>query len=87
MKASKKKEPEMAKEYDFSKGERGRFYKPKKISTTIRFDDDILMYFKKLSSEEKVAYQTLVNNSLRHYIKEHAEELRSKKKRKSLLGV
>jgi uncharacterized protein (DUF4415 family) len=87
MKKSKKKQFEMKKEYDFSKATRGRFYKPKKISTTIRFDDDILIYFKRLSSEEKVGYQTLVNNSLRHYINEHAEELRSKKKRKSLLGV
>lgn len=35
MKASKKKE-DMAKEYDFSKGTRGRFYKPKKTAKAIK---------------------------------------------------
>ena len=33
---------EMKEEYDFSEGIRGRFYFPKKISTTIRLDDDVL---------------------------------------------
>ena len=56
---------EMEEEYDFSRGVRGRFYKPKKIPTTLRLDDDILMYFKKKASEEKVPYQTLINAFLR----------------------
>jgi len=34
----------MKKEYDFSKGVRGRFYAPKKNSTTIRLDDDVILY-------------------------------------------
>lgn len=55
-------------EYDFSKGIRGRFYTPKKISTTIRLDDDIILYFKKMSSEKKLGYQTLLNSALREYI-------------------
>ncbi len=55
-------------EYDFSRGTRGRFYNPKKISTTIRLDDDIITYFKKRASEEKIGYQTLVNSALRDYI-------------------
>ena len=33
-------------EYDFSEGIRGRFYTPKKTTTTIRLDDDIILYFK-----------------------------------------
>ena len=40
--------------YDFSDGIRGRFYKPKKIPTTLRLDNDIILYFKKLASEKKV---------------------------------
>ena len=57
--------------YDFSKGIRGRFYNPKKKSTTIRLDDDIILYFKKMASEEKIGYQTLLNSALREYIKQH----------------
>ena len=38
---------EMKPEYDFSKGVRGRFYSPHKRPTTIRLDDDIILYFKK----------------------------------------
>jgi uncharacterized protein (DUF4415 family) len=58
---------ELKKEYDFSKGIRGRFYRPKKVSISLRIDDDILLYFKKLASEKKIGYQTLINNVLREY--------------------
>jgi len=58
----------MKKEYDFSKGTRGRFYSPKKISTTIRLDDDVLLYLKKLASIKKIKYQTLLNSILRDYV-------------------
>ncbi len=59
---------EIKDEYDFSKGIRGRFYEPQKKSTTIRFDDDIILYFKKLAGEKKIGYQTLMNLALRDYI-------------------
>ncbi len=62
---------EIKEEYDFSAGIRGRFYSPKKRSTTIRLDDDIILYFKKVSSEKKVGYQTLLNSALREYINHH----------------
>lgn len=67
-----KEDFELKKEYDFSKGIRGRFYRPKKVSTTLRLDDDILLYFKKLATEKKVGYQTLLNGVLRDYV--HLEE-------------
>jgi uncharacterized protein (DUF4415 family) len=59
---------ELEKEYDFSKGIHARFYTPKKTPTTIRLDDDIIIYFKKKASEDKVGYQTLLNKALRDYI-------------------
>jgi uncharacterized protein (DUF4415 family) len=59
---------ELKKEYDFSKGVRGRFYRPKKISTTVRLDNDILLFLKKLATEKKTGYQTLMNSVLREYI-------------------
>ena len=58
-------------EYDFSKGIRGRFYSPRKKSTTIRLDNDVILYFKKKASEEKVGYQTLMNSALREFINSH----------------
>ncbi|MBI4687822.1 MAG: BrnA antitoxin family protein [Nitrospirae bacterium] len=57
----------LKKEYDLSKGIRGRFYHPKKISTTLRIDDDILIIFKKRATEAKTGYQTLINAVLREY--------------------
>ncbi len=59
---------EMKDEYDFSNGVRGRFYQPKKVSTSIRLDDDIVLYFKKKASEDKIGYQTLMNAELRDFV-------------------
>ena len=65
---------QLRKEYDFSGGVRGRFYRPTKKTTTIRLDDDIILYFKKKAGEKKVGYQTLVNAALREYVEEHATD-------------
>ena len=59
---------DLKEEYDFSDGIRGRFYQSKKISTTIRLDNDIILYFKKQASEKKTPYQTLINSFLRENI-------------------
>ena len=68
MKVQDKDDYILKEDYDFSSGIRGRFYVPKKISTTIRLDDDIILYFKKRASEEKIGYQTLLNSTLRDFI-------------------
>jgi uncharacterized protein (DUF4415 family) len=64
---------EMRDEYDFTNGVRGRFYQPKKISTSLRLDDDVILFFKKKASEEKIGYQTLMNMALRQFISQHAK--------------
>ena len=61
---------EMLDEYDFSDGVRGRFYEPKKILVSLRLDNDIVLFFKKLASEQKVPYQTLINALLRKKLQE-----------------
>ena len=61
---------EMLEEYDFSNGIGGRFYEPKKIPVSLRLDNDIVLYFKKLASEQKVPYQTLINALLRKKLQE-----------------
>jgi uncharacterized protein (DUF4415 family) len=60
---------ELENNYDFANGTRGRFYKPKKKPTSMRLDNDILIFLKKQASEKKIAYQTLINNLLREYVK------------------
>lgn len=65
---------ETKEEYNFSRGVRGRFYQPKKRATTIRLDDDLILFFKKKASEQKIGYQTLVNAALREYVHHHATE-------------
>jgi uncharacterized protein (DUF4415 family) len=69
MKASVKSREDMKlpNEIDFSEGVRGRFYRPHKVSTTIRVDDDVLLLFKKLATKKKAPYQTLMNEALRQY--------------------
>ncbi|MEA1910410.1 MAG: BrnA antitoxin family protein [Spirochaetota bacterium] len=37
----------------------------------MRLDDDIILYFKKIASEQKIGYQTLLNSALREYINHH----------------
>jgi uncharacterized protein (DUF4415 family) len=59
---------EMLDTYDFSDAVRGRFYKPEKIPTSMRLDNDILIFLKKQASEKKIAYQTLINSLLREYM-------------------
>ena len=58
---------ELPEEYDFSgkAAIRGRFYSPKKKSVTIRLDDDVVLYFRKLAGIKKVGYQSLINGALR----------------------
>ena len=55
-------------EYKFEGGIRGRFYTPKKVSTTIRLDNDVLLYLKKVADLKKIGYQTLLNSLLREYM-------------------
>lgn len=60
----------MKKEYDFSKGVRGKFHKPKKVQRTLRLDADILEYFERMSRTAGIPYQTLINLSLRKFANE-----------------
>lgn len=63
----------MKKEYDFSKGIRGKFYRPNKVQKTIRLDASILNYFQKLSDKYAIPYQTLINLTLKKFIAEGRE--------------
>ena len=69
----------MKKQYDFSKGKRGRILRaqpePKgKVRITIRIDEDLVDHFLKEadSSGGSVGYQTLINEALRAHVENKA---------------
>jgi hypothetical protein len=44
---------ELEDNYDFTNGVRGKFYKPEKISISMKLDNDILIFLKKQANEKK----------------------------------
>lgn len=71
-------DPDMLDEYDFSQGKRGAIdpIPAGKTRITIRLDDDILAWFRAQAHAAGGGnYQTLINNSLREYIKRQEEPL------------
>ena len=55
----------MREHYDFSKGRRNPYVKRLKRQVTIRLDQDTIDYFKNLSTDTGIPYQTLINLYLR----------------------
>jgi uncharacterized protein (DUF4415 family) len=66
----------MRKEYDFRGGERGRYNdRLERGKITIRLEEDVIDYFKKMAKKKGVPYQTLINLYLRD-CKERGVELK-----------
>ncbi len=55
----------MRKEYDFSKSRRNPYSAKLKKQITLRLDEDAIEYFKAVSEEVGIPYQTLINLYLR----------------------
>ncbi len=56
----------MKKEYDFSKGERGKFYRPDaEFNLPIYLDPDVAEFVRKYAKKKKIDAQSLVNKLLR----------------------
>ena len=55
----------MKKHYDFSGAIKNPYAKRRKKQVTIRLDDSTLAYFRGLSDETGIGYQTLINLYLR----------------------
>jgi uncharacterized protein (DUF4415 family) len=55
----------MRKHYDFSRAKKNPYAKRLKKQVTIRLDEATIAYFKQLSEETGVPYQTLINLYLR----------------------
>ena len=60
----------MRKEYDFSKGERGKFYRPDmKLNIPIYLDEEVLAFVEKIASKKGLDRSSVVNELLRGDIK------------------
>ena len=55
----------MRKEYDFSKARKNPYASQLKRPITIRLDEDSVTYFKAISEEVGIPYQSLINLYLR----------------------
>ena len=55
----------MRKEYDFSKSRKNPYIAQLKKQITIRLDEDSITYFKAVSEEVGIPYQSLINLYLR----------------------
>ena len=55
----------MRKEYNFSESIKNPYAKKLKRQVTIRLENEIIEYFKKLASEVDIPYQVLINMFLR----------------------
>ena len=61
---------EMRKEYDFSKGERGKFYHSNiKMNIPIYLDEEVSNFIDKIASKKGIDRSSLVNELLRSDIK------------------
>ena len=51
----------MKEEYDFSQSTKNPYIKKLKKQVTIRLEEDVIGYFKTLSEDTGIPYQTLIN--------------------------
>ena len=61
----------MRKEYDFSKSKRNPYSAKLKKQITLRLDEDAIEYFKVVSQEVGIPYQSLINLYLRDCAASH----------------
>ena len=61
----------MRKEYDFSQGKKNPYTSLLKKQVTIRLDEESINYFKSLSEEVGIPYQSLINLYLRDCAASH----------------
>ena len=61
----------MRKEYDFSKSRKNPYASQLKKQITIRLDEDAIAYFKGISEEGGIPYQSLINLYLRDCAASH----------------
>lgn len=60
----------MREEYDFSEGERGKFYRQdSKLNIPIYLDEEVLNFVEKIASKKGIDWSSVVNDLIRGDIK------------------
>lgn len=60
----------MKEEYDFSKGERGKFFRDDiKLNLPVYLEDEVLEFVEKIAKKKNIDIQTVVNQLLRSDMK------------------
>ncbi len=60
----------MREEYDFSKGERGKFYRPDaELNIPVYLDEDVASFLRKLAEQKGTDVESIVNDWLRQSIR------------------
>ena len=59
----------MKEEYDFSQSNRNPYVNKIKKQVTIRLEDEVISYFRKLAEETGIPYQSLINLYLQDCVK------------------
>ena len=65
----------MRKEYDFSKAKKNPYIRKLKKQVTIRLESEVIDYFKGLSVQNGIPYQSLINLFLRECAQEKKKPL------------
>ena len=65
----------MRKEYDFSKAKKNPYVRKLKKQVTIRLESEVIDYFKGLSVQNGIPYQSLINLFLRECAQEKKKPL------------
>ena len=60
----------MRKEYDFTPAKKNPYVKKLKNRTTIRLDEEVIIYFQELAEENDIPYQSLINLYLKDCAKQ-----------------
>ena len=61
---------DMRDNYDFSNGIKNLYTDKQKKQITIRLDEDVIRYFKKMAKETGMPYQNIINYYLKDCVKE-----------------
>jgi hypothetical protein len=65
-----KNDPDMLEEYDFSKAERGKYYRPDmKLNIPIYLDEDVSAFVEKIATKKNLDRSAVVNELLKGDIK------------------
>lgn len=72
---------DLPEQLDWSNAAVAKFYRPRKQLVSLRVDQDVVAWFKKLAQDNEQGYLTLMNSALRAYVASKQQPRKSAGKR------